>query len=426
MNCPRCHSENPDGKNYCGDCGAALGQQTSGPEAISEDQLQKQIQAALDTRFKDQKVVEVETAQQIAERLVGWVKLLGALTSIPLAILILILGLLGITKIADFFSYVDKAKTSLEGMVGATRTKFESQTKDMELMVKAAKKNVEAYEADFKSITDETRSLREKLTQSEKTFSEKIGHLQGAVEQLQRTEFEKSPDLTPERQKRLDGDISQFRDYMHKLGFTPTKDWIKVKINATGSMNAYYDPAVNTIFISPDFVDDSDVAFREYAHHILLSAGSDRWIPSAGLESGLADYFACSFQDDPKFGEKVVEVFRKLDPERFGEPFLRTMENHRKFTELKNTHTGSEIIDEGEVWGGAFWESRQKMGKSAQGIRLADILLLKTWEGFKPSADIEQARIGFVKGLLEQDKKLTGGRFAADIQEIFKARGLKL
>src|SRR5262249_33201021 len=160
-------------------------------------------------RLKDHQYVEIEIAQRVSERLLNWLKLFGAVTSIPLAILAVILGLLGITKIADFFTYVEKAKTNLEGSVEQARTNLEAQTKGMDLLAKAAKQKVESFEADFKSITDETRRLREKLSESEKSFSEKIGHLQGAVEQLQRTEFERSPDMTPDIQKKLESDISQ-------------------------------------------------------------------------------------------------------------------------------------------------------------------------------------------------------------------------
>jgi hypothetical protein len=45
-----------------------------------------QIQAALDERLKDQKYVEFEIAQRVSERLLSWLKLIGTVTSVPLAI----------------------------------------------------------------------------------------------------------------------------------------------------------------------------------------------------------------------------------------------------------------------------------------------------------------------------------------------------
>jgi hypothetical protein len=306
---------------------------------------------------------------------------------------------------------------------------IEAQTKGMDLLVAAAKKNVETFEREFKSITDETRRLREKLAESEKVFSEKIGHLQGAVEQLQRTEFEKSPDMTPDIQKQLDSDLSHFRNYMQKLGFVPTKDVIKVKINPAAMSNAYYDAPKNTIMIGPDLalIGDRDVAFREYAHHVLIKESKLAGFLEAGIESGLADYFACSFKDDPNFGTKMVTLFKKTAPGQFTKPFLRTMENRLRFDQIDLDRSGGRVNSEGEVWSGAFWDLRQKLGFDVHGNHLADVLLLKAWDDRRPLPNGEKAaRAAFAKAILDQDQKLTGGKSAAQIREVLQSRGLEL
>ena len=73
MDCPRCHAINPDGKNYCADCGAPL---SSAPSA-SAAQLRAEIRAEFAEHFKDQKVFEIETTQAIVSRISEWAKLLG-------------------------------------------------------------------------------------------------------------------------------------------------------------------------------------------------------------------------------------------------------------------------------------------------------------------------------------------------------------
>ena len=50
------------------------------------------------------------------------------------------------------------------------------------------------------------------MHESEKTFAEKIGELQGAVNQLQKTEFEPSAGLTPELQRSLESDLARFQN----------------------------------------------------------------------------------------------------------------------------------------------------------------------------------------------------------------------
>ena len=73
MECTRCRTSNPEGKKFCGDCGASLDPQV----AAGELDLRRQIEVVLEERLKDQKVVEIEVAQAVATRLVDWTKLLG-------------------------------------------------------------------------------------------------------------------------------------------------------------------------------------------------------------------------------------------------------------------------------------------------------------------------------------------------------------
>src|SRR5262249_4107329 len=95
--------------------------------------------------------------------------------------------------------------------------------------------------------------------------------------------------------------LNNYLNYLDKLGFpTPTK---KVNITiAPTSVGAYYDK--NTIVIDPKITDDLSVALREYTHHFLVR--EQNWSGQyAAIESGLADYFVCSFLDNPRVGEKV-------------------------------------------------------------------------------------------------------------------------
>lgn len=55
MNCPRCKTAHPDGKNYCSDCGTQLNPSLT----YLEDVVRDQIKESLEARFKDQKLVFV-------------------------------------------------------------------------------------------------------------------------------------------------------------------------------------------------------------------------------------------------------------------------------------------------------------------------------------------------------------------------------
>jgi hypothetical protein len=69
---------------------------------------------------------------------------------------------------------------------------------------------------------------------------------------------------------------------------------------------------------------------------------------------------------------------------------------------------------------------RHALGKDAQGNNLADVLLLRTVMNLTPPGVGKEARVGFVRQLLEQERRVTGGRFAAAIRDVFRKRGLTL
>jgi hypothetical protein len=97
------------------------------------------------------------------------------------------------------------------------------------------------------------------------------------------------------------------------------------------------------------------------------------------------------------------------------------LDNRRRFDQLGNN---PDPLDEGEVWGGAFWDLRQALGKDVQGNHLADVLLLRTAMNLSPPGVGTDARAEFVKQLLEQERRVSSGQFASQIRDVFQKRGL--
>ena len=248
-----------------------------------------------------------------------------------------------------------------------------------------------------------------------------------APDRLEQTEIEASSELTPYAEKRLATAISRFRAYLHKLGFVPKKGSVKVRIGTDPleKDNAQYDSRENTIMVGADLnlSRDKDAVLREYVHHALIEEGTQKWLYFPGVESGLADYFACSAQNDPEYGERVIEVARKVAPKQFNKPYVRIMDNSRRFDSLPLL---PEEHDEGEVWSGAFWDLRRKLDKDDQGNYRADVLLFRTALDLRPPAQGAEARAEFVRQLLEHESQESGGKFAPQIREVFQQRGLKL
>jgi hypothetical protein len=91
----------------------------------------------------------------------------------------------------------------------------------------------------------------------------------------------------------------------------------------------------------------------------------------AAIESGLADYFACSFLDQSKLGEKAAKVWGMG-------PYIRTLDNHRTFGEFSALPRDRMNYAGAEIWGGLFWSLRSQVGHAE-----ADKILAAAWLGFR-------------------------------------------
>ena len=103
MKCPQCESDNVDGKPFCSDCGTVLNQQLV-------PLIRSQIQEYQREHFKDRSIVEIETAEAVANKILKWAKLFYA---VPVAVLIIILALLGVGDYSQFHKTVRRATDEL-------------------------------------------------------------------------------------------------------------------------------------------------------------------------------------------------------------------------------------------------------------------------------------------------------------------------
>lgn len=203
-----------------------------------------------------------------------------------------------------------------------------------------------------------------------------------------RLAFEKSELLTESMQQRLQNTLDGYFDYLDRIGFAKLGAAVTVSIEAMDSPNAYY--ANNRIVIDRRMAEDPSVALREYNHHILTATKNSDWLGQyAALESGLADYFACSFLNNPNMGEKSARLF---DPKN---PFIRSLKNRRTYADLPKARGWGVPQEGGEVWGGLFWDIRERLGTSD-----ADTLLASTWLSFTVPSNDNQIPPEFIKALL--------------------------
>ena len=186
--------------------------------------------------------------------------------------------------------------------------------------------------------------------------------------------FERSDLLTKPLRQKLEQTFNRYFQYLDRTGFPKPTHEVSVSVEAMGMPNAYYQD--NVIHIDARIADDASVALREYNHHILTGSRSDKSrLANSAIESGLADYLACSFLDNPNFGEMSAKVF---DPNA---SYIRSLTNRRIFPRGFKP-SAEDPQSDGEIWGGFFWDLRASIGETA-----ADSLLSATWQSFVEPRD---------------------------------------
>lgn len=199
--------------------------------------------------------------------------------------------------------------------------------------------------------------------------------------------IEKTPELPKELQDKLESELKAYLDYLRKIGLAHNLPGLKIRIEHMESPNTNYFVSTHQLVIDDRLAPDLSVA-RVAATQYALAATSGE-LCSQGecgmIAGGLADYFSASFAGRPQIGETSAPVFRSEHP------FLRNLENDLKFDAAAalDTYSG------GEVWGGAFWEIRAKLGQP-----VADPILAQAWNSSDWQDDRTQGAKAFVPAIL--------------------------
>jgi hypothetical protein len=190
MQCPKCDCDNPAGKKFCGDCGARL--QTTG--YLSDEELLTKIRAAIKEELTDQKVVEVEITESVLARITGWAKSLGFFAGIPLAALLLVLGLLGLKKYSDFWELASAAESKIGPVVAraertatevdATTQRLQKQSSEVESQMASLKPRLEAITKDAEKFAQLEKNVDSRFNGLQASLDKKINDVQGQVNEI--------------------------------------------------------------------------------------------------------------------------------------------------------------------------------------------------------------------------------------------------
>lgn len=309
--------------------------------------------------------------------------------------MLFLLGAQGIKSYADFIAKVDTAK------------------KDTEQRLENAKKEGDSLMGEYEKLRAQLDEVRTLSGEVEK-LSDKVENIENEIG------IEQTGNLTPELKKDLESSFSTFIRYLERLGYKHKGGRVRVQVMEEADDNAYYVSNQNLIQIGPALSGDKQVTYHTYTIYALSSINEKAAnnILLQSTVSGLADYFACSFSNNPRLGEiSAKEINKRKGTDIYKEGYFRNLENNLNFENINNMNP----VQAGEIWGGAFWEIRQLYGQEK-----ADKLLFSAWSAMKNlDTDKTDGSIKFVNKLIEINKSTNGNEQSEQLRSIFERRGFK-
>jgi hypothetical protein len=230
---------------------------------------------------------------------------------------------------------------------------------------------------------------------------------------LEPTEF-----LTKSLRESLQGLFERYVAYAAKIGFPKPAEPISLRItnmqSGTPENASYYDLHENSIVVHPQVAADPSVMLNVYNHYVLALGATGRAAPTGPhptITVALSDYFAADYLDNPRIGEVTAKVAKRQDP------FLRNLANERKFTQSVSLPPESRA----EIWGGAFWQMREVLGR-----RKVDPVLVEAWHK-TVWPETENAQVGaFLESMMWSAQDNLTTMDLDQLVEIFRRREFPL
>ena len=201
----------------------------------------------------------------------------------------------------------------------------------------------------------------------------------------------------------------------------------QIDAGITQGFMASYDPYLDKVFYG-GFADTTepnlanhyrcpslknDVIYHEYSHAVVMRIGLNyNTAEVMARNEGYADYFACSFTNDPEYGEWYA----------FDAPHMRIVSNSSSTFSYKNWNNILYYIDyngqqhrNGMIWSGACWDLRTALGQT-----IADKIIFRGVQEANGSYDFESA----MNGIISADYYLYSGTHVSTIETIFNNRSI--
>ncbi len=393
--CPQCHAACAADDHFCRSCGTYLREDAQAIDVYLAKVVPERIDAALAVRFRDQKIIEVETAEKLAERAMGWLKLAGFFIGIPILVCSAALSFLGIRTYWDLESASQKA-SKLEALVSTAEKQFggvQKRVDELDIALKDTRSRIDQQQAQITNIQERLR-------------------------------FCPAKGLSADLKNKLQDKLSHYITYLEKVGFQNLEGQVSVCIYSkddpikdrrldTNERNSFYVQDDETIYIHQDLAPVASVALREYAHHALFQAVPNVQMNSSleEVESGLADYFPASFLDDPLIGETLGRLFG------LSTSYIRNLATTAGYGTVKPASPADIFHARGEIWGAALWQCRRELGAD-----VADKIALQAWKDMN-TEKVRPASLKTFSAALVKSEATAGKRTSCLARQIAQ-RGL--
>jgi len=156
-----------------------------------------------------------------------------------------------------------------------------------------------------------------------------------------------------------------------------------------------------------------DGIYHEYTHAVVMRIGLNYNTSEVmARNEGYADYFACSFTNDPVYGEWYA----------YDEPHMRIVNNSSStfnyknwgYISYNNNYNGPAHLN-GMIWSGACWDLRTALGQT-----VADKIIFEGVINVNGSFDFETA----MDGIISADYDFYSGAHVNTIESIFNNRSI--
>lgn len=365
-------------------------------EVWVERYVQGQAKTALSEQLRDPGVINQVAAAGV-EKAMQWMKPWQILAKIVLYILTIVIafgaavfGYFGIRTASNVRESIHKSVTEA---VDKERQRSETIVKDFENQLHDYRSKMVSLETDFDSRI--------------KQLNVDLSGVKSDVDLLRQKVFiGDAPQVSDEVKENLQRFLGGLKAYLGRLGFRSPNELIRVDPDPKFDSTPHFDPSRNTIFCGSKAIQDNTMVARHYVHSLL-----EHYWKLPNLESGLADYFVCSFVDNPKFGATYMKL---VTPN--GEPpdSLRDLKNSRKFSDVP-PQTGPQ--DAGEVWAATFWQLRELLGQEK-----LDGLIARTIMSFSPELGVSGQESEFIRRLANEAQQFFGEKESEIILSTFRER----